>query len=187
MIELTQEQIENASDYMPVVGYEGLYEVGKDGSVWSLNYRQTGQRKRLVPTPFDKYGHLKVDLWKDGKGKTRPVHQLVLNAYLPKPSPELEVLHKDSKPANNHLENLKWGTHEANMNDSHYKTLMREAMTNHPNPSIPVLCVETGEVYPSVREASRQTGVNQQNISSCLNGKRKSAGGFHWQKVAENQ
>lgn len=36
MIKLSKEQIENAPDFMPVVGYEGLYEVGKDGSVWRL-------------------------------------------------------------------------------------------------------------------------------------------------------
>lgn len=181
MIELTQEEIENAADFLPVVGYEGKYEVGKDGSVWSLNYRHTGRRKQLVPTPFNKYGHLSVKLCKDGKQKTQPVHQLVLSAYLPKPSPELVVMHKDSKPANNHLENLKWGSRLENNNDPHCKALL----TNHPDKSTPVLCVETGVVYPSTREAERQTGVSQTSISKCINGKYKSAGGFHWQKVAE--
>lgn len=180
---LSKEDIDAMPDYMPVVGYEGKYEVGKDGSVWSLNYHQTGQRKQLRPSLYDKYGYLKVNLCKDGKQKTCRVHQLVLNAYLPKPSPELEVLHKNSTPSDNRLENLKWDTHEANMNDSHRKTLMSEAMTNHPDLSIPVLCVETGVVYPSTREAERQTGVCQSHISKSLNGKLKTAGGFHWRKV----
>lgn len=42
VINLSEQEIKNAPDYMPVVGYEGLYEVGKDGSVWSLNYLHTG-------------------------------------------------------------------------------------------------------------------------------------------------
>ena len=43
-----------------------------------------------------------------------------------------------------------------------------------------VLCIETGEIFESVREASRKTGIN--HISSvCLGKKRyKTAGGYHW-------
>ena len=67
MIKLTQEEIEKAPDFMPVVGYEGLYEVSKDGSIWSLNYRLTGQRKQMIPVPFTEYGHRAVRLSKDGK------------------------------------------------------------------------------------------------------------------------
>lgn len=68
--ELSKKQIKEAPDFKPVVDYEGLYEVGKDGSVWSLNYRHTGQRKQLRATPHNKYGHLTVFLCKDGKKKT---------------------------------------------------------------------------------------------------------------------
>ena len=182
MYKLKKEQIENAPDFMPIVGYEGLYEVGKDGSVWSLNYLQTGQRKQLVPVPFTKYGHLKVVLSKDGKAKNCPVHQLILNAYLAKPSAEMVVMHINSVPADNRIENLSWGSHKANNNDAHSKALQSLVHTNHPATSTSVLCVETGEQYPSVHEASRQTGVDQSSISKCLNGKLKSAGGFHWQK-----
>lgn len=175
MIKLTEQEIENAPDFMPVVGYEGLYEVGKDGSVWSLNYKRTGQRKQMIPVPFTMYGHLAVRLAKDGKQKTHPVHQLILNAYLPKPSSELVVMHLNSKPAVNSLENLAWGTCKENQNDPHFRALL----------SKPVLCVETGELYPSMTEASRQTGIDDSSISKCLNGKLKSAGGLHWQKVKE--
>lgn len=36
------------------------------------------------------------------------------------------------------------------------------------------------KTYNSVSEASKMSGVSQGNISSCLNKKRKSAGGFEW-------
>ena len=173
MYKLSKEQIENAPDYIPVVGYEGLYEVGKDGSVWSLDYRRTGQRKELKATPLNKYGHLQVKLCKDGEQKTYPVHQLVLDVYLPKPSPELVVMHLDSDPTNNLLGNLAWGTYKENNNDPHLIALV----------STPVLCIETGVVYPSTTEASRQTGINDSCISKCINGKGKTAGGYHWLKV----
>lgn len=181
MIKLSEKEIENAPDFLPIDGFEGLYEVGKDGSVWSLNYHRTGQRKQLKPTSSHKMGYLRVVLCKDGKVKTYHVHQLVLNAYLPKQSSELEVLHLNSKPANNRLENLAWGTHEENMNDPHIIALL----TNHPAKSIHVMCIETDVVYLSVCEASRQTGIGQSSISKCCNGKYKTAGGYHWQKIKE--
>ena len=69
-----------------------------------------------------------------------------------------------------------------------------EAMNNHPNTkkgrvkggektaqqqSKPVICLETGIVYQSTREASRKTNVRQSSISqSCRKGCK--AGGFRW-------
>ena len=182
--ELSVEEIEKMPDFMPIEGYEGIYEVDKDGSVWSLNYNRTGQRKRRSLAP-NKDGYLVVSLCKDGKRKTCRVHLLVLNAYLPKPSPDLEILHKNSKPADNRLGNLKWGSHVENINDPHHRALQSEVMTNHPSLSMRVLCVETGEVYPSIQEASRRTSINRGNISACCRGKRKTAGGYHWRKVIE--
>lgn len=182
--ELSVEEIEKMPDFLAIEGYEGLYEVGKEGGVWSLNYNHTGQRKQLKPAP-NRDGYHNVSLCKEGKQKTHRVHQLVLNAYLPKPSPELEVLHKNSKPADNRLENLKWGPHEENNNDPHRRGLQSEAMTNHPSLSTVVLCVESGVVYPSNSEASRRTGIARTSISACLRGERKTAGGFHWRKVPE--
>ena len=185
MIKLTEREIENAPDFLPVEGYEGLYEVGKDGSVWSLNYLRTGQRKQLKPATLNKHEYLCVGLCKGGKRKCCTVHRLVLNAYLPKPSPELEVMHINSKGWDNRLENLAWGLHIENLNDAHHTTLMSEVMTNHKDISVPVLCVETGEVYPSCMEAERQTGIKRPSISACLNGKRKTAGGYHWTKFID--
>ena len=185
MYKLSKEEIENAPEFMPIEGYDGLYEVGKNGSVWSLNYQRTGQRRELKQSVLNKHDYLCVGLWKDGKGKSCTVHRLVLSAYLPKPSEDLEVLHINSEPTDNRLENLAWGTHKENLNDLHFKALVGEVMTNHPDLSIPVRCVETGIVYPSVHEASRQTGIKQPSISACCNGRRKTAGGYHWAKVTE--
>ena len=35
-------------------------------------------------------------------------------------------------------------------------------------------------IYKSVSHAVRETGIHQGNISSCLNGRRKTAGGYRW-------
>lgn len=43
-----------------------------------------------------------------------------------------------------------------------------------------VLCVETGETYPSISEAARKTGLSQGNISMCCLGQRQTTHGLHW-------
>ena len=45
--------------------------------------------------------------------------------------------------------------------------------------SKPVLCVETGIVYYSAREANKQIGISYKSISSVCNKKRKTTGGYH--------
>lgn len=44
----------------------------------------------------------------------------------------------------------------------------------------PVICVETGITYSSVKMASEKTGINKNCISHACNGRNKSAGSFHW-------
>lgn len=47
----------------------------------------------------------------------------------------------------------------------------------------PVMCVETGVIYGSQREASKLTNTNEGKISNVLSGLRKTAGGYHWIRV----
>lgn len=46
-----------------------------------------------------------------------------------------------------------------------------------------VLCVETGVIYPSVKEAARKTGASAPSITSVCHKKPKyiTAGGYHWE------
>ena len=46
-----------------------------------------------------------------------------------------------------------------------------------------VRCIETNEIFSSVREAARHIGIDHSGISLCCNGKNKTAGGYHWEFV----
>lgn len=48
---------------------------------------------------------------------------------------------------------------------------------------VPILCVETGKIYPTIKLASKEIKVASQFISAVLNGRRMTAGGFHWKYV----
>jgi len=54
---------------------------------------------------------------------------------------------------------------------------------NRKDQSKKVLCVETGELFESISDAHRKTGIFQSNISLACNGKLKTAGGYHWSFV----
>lgn len=43
-----------------------------------------------------------------------------------------------------------------------------------------VVCVETGEVYPSLHEAARAVGASPSNICNCCKGIKKTASGYRW-------
>lgn len=44
------------------------------------------------------------------------------------------------------------------------------------------ICVETGEVFPSMAEAGRIKDIDKASIQRAISGKQKTAGGFHWKK-----
>jgi hypothetical protein len=69
-------------------------------------------------------------------------------------------------------------------NMSSHPNTVRARIENNKRKSKPVLCVETGVVYPSTSEACRETGSNPGGICrSCQKGCR--SGGYHWQFVEQ--
>lgn len=154
------------------------YMVSSDGKVWSLKH---GKMKELKPKT-DR-GYLRVGLWNNGRRVFKLIHRLVAESFIDNPDNLPQVNHKDEVKTNNCVENLEWCNAEYNHNYGTRNDRAAKAHINHKAFSVPVVCVETGVVYPSVREAERQTDIKWQNISACCNGKQKTAGGFHWQKV----
>lgn len=104
---------------MPVVGYESLYEVSDLGRVKSRDRVDPLGRPRegqlLTPAGLR---HLHVTLSDRGAKKQRTVHRLVLEAFVG-PAPEgTEGCHWDGDPKNNRLDNLRWDTRIANIQDA---------------------------------------------------------------------
>ena len=46
-----------------------------------------------------------------------------------------------------------------------------------------IRCVETGEIFPSIKTAAERYGLHDSNISVVLTGKKKTCGGYHWEYV----
>jgi hypothetical protein len=68
--------------------------------------------------PILRGGYLTVNVSRAGKKSARRIHRLVLEAFVG-PCPEGHIgCHGDGDPTNNRLENLRWGTHQANADDT---------------------------------------------------------------------
>lgn len=105
--------------WLPVVGYEGRYEVSDVGRVRSVTrvlrngHRWAGRVLRIHKNP---YGYPSIGLMMDGRQKTKNIHRMVLDAFVG-PNPDMYCRHLDGNPENNKLENLKWGTQSQNSMD----------------------------------------------------------------------
>ena len=101
--------------WLPVVGYEGLYEVSDLGGVRRVVADDA--EPYVLKASANKKGHLHVSLSRDGERKDFLVHRLVLIAFVG-PCPEgMEACHNDGRPANNVVSNLRWDTQSANTFD----------------------------------------------------------------------
>ena len=160
-----------------ILGYEGKYQVSNWGRVKSLNYRNTG-KEGILKGVANGNGYLEVILFKEGKGKHYRINRLVAQAFLPNPDNLPEVNHKDEDKQNNCVENLEYCSKLYNIN---YGTGSKRSAEKRSKPLFGINKV-SGLIleFPSIAEASRQTGINKGNICNCLKGKANSAGGYVW-------
>ena len=118
--------------WLPIKGYEGLYEVSNYGRVRSLNYRKKGVRKVLKC--YARLGYyIKTSLVKDGVRKYYRVHRLVAQAFLPQPMEgQTQVEHINTDKRDNRVQNLRWVSPKGNMANE----LTRYHLSiSHQNPS----------------------------------------------------
>jgi hypothetical protein len=133
------------------------YEVSSLGRV--RNTRSSGRRYEVKLWRNNRY--LAVSLYKDGERKTRPVHQLVLEAFRGSRPLGAVGRHLDDDRDNNVLGNLSWGTLSQNTLDSvangSHDGLKRKGAA-HPLARLTETCVER------VRDM-RLLGCSQQMIA----------------------
>lgn len=109
--------------WLPVTGYEGYYEVSDHGNIRSVDRvvprgEGTLTVKGTSTAQFpDRDGYRRVNLHKDGINTLFLAHRLVMLAFGGPPTGDQIVCHNDGDPANNHVSNLRWGTHSSNMYD----------------------------------------------------------------------
>ena len=102
------------------------------------------------------------------------VHRLVAKAFLPQPKHKPCVNHINGDKQDPRVENLEWVDYYENRWHAKY-VLHQKGNCKR------VRCVETGVVYLSISDARRAAGVCHQYMTECLQGKRDTCGGLHWE------
>jgi hypothetical protein len=93
---------QNFDSYLPVVGYEGLYELSFRGHVRNA---RTGQ---ILKPILNTSGYQRLVLCKNGKKKKFYIHRLVASVWIPNIDNEPCVDHIDHNKTNNAFWNLRW-------------------------------------------------------------------------------
>lgn len=115
-------------EWVPVVGFEGLYDVSDMGRV-----RNARTGRILRPATVSRQGHQQVKLSKLGKPYDRLVSRLVLEAFVGPCPPGGQARHVfDPNARNNALSNLMWGTQADNERDKkrHGSVVLRRDEVN---------------------------------------------------------
>lgn len=159
--------------WVPVFGYEGIYEVSDMGRVKSLSrkVRCYGGNRKLVtrsrilsPGVNPKTGYKLVVLSAENIHRTFNVHRLVLENFTPRVDWKEQVNHKNMVKKDCRLENLEWCNRSENMRHA--------VRAGGYQKSREILCLTTGDIFPSISFAARFVGGGHTGIiRACTTGK----------------
>jgi hypothetical protein len=158
--------------FVPIKGYEGLYEISNYGNVKSLKFN----KERIMRNRKVTGGYLEVELYRDSVSKACRVHRLVGDAFLEKFEGKIVINHKDGNKENNHVSNLEWCTYSHN-NQHAYDTKLNDRV-------IPVNQYALNGMFirkwDSIQQASNELSIQKSGISKCTKGQQKTCGGYLW-------
>lgn len=155
-----------------VRGFEGLYQISNFGRVRSLDRIDSMGRLHLgqiLKITDNSHGYKKVTLCKNSVHTNKYIHRLVAEAFISNPNNLSEVNHKDEDKSNNSIDNLEWVSHRDNMEYGTRKERHKAKISGANNVGAKkVICITTGEVFATVKEASEKYGVFPQNLGASI-------------------
>ncbi len=159
------------------------YQVSSFGRVRSKDYQvlvkngfKAIHKGKIIKPSVQNSGYLIVWLRQGGKTFAKTVHRLVASAFLEKINGKTDVNHKDGNKQNNKISNLEWVNRSENIKHS-YRVLLRK--TN----GKAVRCIETGIIYENSIIAATELHLKKGSVCAAVNGHKKTAGGYKWEKV----
>lgn len=153
--------------WRPVSGYDGEYEVSDDGRVLS---RKNGHLHEMALKHNRFTGYEYVILFRKGKSRTRSVHRLVAEAFIPNPNGYPEVNHINEVKTDNRVSNLEWCDSAYNSNYSKHRRYKRvNAFT--PEGTL-------AATFESRTIAANFLGVSKSAVTKAINGATASCCGF---------
>lgn len=181
---------------------DNLYYASDDGQIKSAPrmrklVTKRGEEKaylrngKILKQTINSHGYPCVTIkYSDGSQKVIMTHRLVALTFIPNPENKPQINHIDGDKTNNSVSNLEWCTASENLKHAFNTGLNKggspwlgKSGRLHPN-SRPVQAYDKSNnliaEYESISLAAKAMGISDSHICSCLNGRRKSAGGYIW-------
>lgn len=151
-----------------IEGYEGLYQVSNEGRVKScereieylVKSKYKGKRSFpsvLIKTWKNSSGYIIADLWKNGKTVKYTIHRLVAEAFIPNPQNKPCIDHINAIKEDNRVENLRWTTHQENMNNPLTKKKLSDTHKNKKQDWL-----HTEETYKKISKSLKGRKINDE-------------------------
>lgn len=155
--------------WMPVLGYEGQYEVSDIGEVRSVN-------GRVLKQVLNDQGYALVRV--SGPRKILRVHRMVAEAFIPNPNNLPFVNHIDCVRDNNCAANLEWCTQWQNLHHSHvlgrmqrdYWSGRRSPNATLANSTVEQIRTEYAKGGISWAALAKKYGTNKRTVGRIVSG-----------------
>lgn len=116
MNDLNSNTLSTQEERRPIPGWEGRYEIDRNGNVYATFTFRQYKAGRLMTPHTNRDGYVFVCLADRGKSKVGFIHRLLMLAFNPiENARNMEVNHIDLNKSNNALTNLEWMTHHENI------------------------------------------------------------------------
>ena len=176
--------------WKPIDGYIGLYEISNLGRVKHLAREKLHKHdiyadKEFIVKSKISRGYEQVHLKNEFKiGTLYYVHRLVALSFIKNLENKKHVNHKDGNKSNNNANNLEWCTCSENQKHKYRVLKCKYPKRKNFSKAVEIKCLETGEVYKSVRGAARILNIDPRSISRSIHSNGKyTAANYHWVSI----
>jgi hypothetical protein len=189
-----QRILQTEEAYLPVIGFEGAYEVSNIGNVRSVDRIVVHKRNRFdksfpvfyagrqLTKKINKYGYVVVCLMKNGDRKDALIHRLVASAFIDNPQYLPQVNHIDADKQNNTVDNLEWVTAQQNVDHAMSHNLQNFAWGDQ----LPQATLTKDQVV-EIKKLLKEGKLNQREIARLFGVGKNAiwfiAKGLTWKKV----
>lgn len=171
-------------EWKPIKDFENYY-INRNGEIKSTRAFK-GTKVIILKGSLNNKGYKTITMIKNGKVYNKTIHRLLMETFIPNPHNYKCINHKDGNKLNNSLDNLEWCDYGHNEKEAYRLKLKEPRLKPRKIKQLDKHSGELIRIWNSSYSPYYELGYSASNINMCCNGKRKTANGYIWRFVDEN-